>query len=61
MKFAATFLLLAIGAACINAQHVISWGDVTNTRLLAEQRVTVASTWLQIKERTVTYRSVSAG
>lgn len=60
MKFAAAILLLALGVACISAQRVTVWGNIQNGRLLAEQRVVVTSNWLQVKERTVTYRSVSA-
>lgn len=62
MKFVATILLLIIiGDACISAhaQNVTIWGNVHNTRILAEQHVIVTSNWWQIKERTVTYRSVS--
>lgn len=60
MKLFATIFLLAIGAACISAQIATFWGNVATTRLLAEHKVVVSSSWLQVKERTVTYRSVSA-
>lgn len=59
MKFAVAILLLAIGATCISAQYITSWGDVHNTRVLYQQKVEVASGWLQVRDRTVTYRSVS--
>lgn len=58
MKFIATFLLLAIGVACINAQYPTAWG-VTTGPILAQEKIVVDSSWFQIKERTVTYRSVS--
>lgn len=60
MRLVAAIFLLAIGAACISAQVVTSWGNVVNTKLLAEHRVVVTSNWLQVKERTVTFKSVSA-
>lgn len=60
MKLAAIAALLVIGAACISSQYVTIWGDVVNTRIMAEQRVTVSSSWMQIKERTINYSSVSA-
>lgn len=61
MKFFATFLLLVIAASCISAQHVTSWGNVNTGRILAEEKVVVAGSILQVQERTVTYRSVSIG
>lgn len=60
MKYAVTILLLAIVATCVSAQYVTTWGVQTG-RLLAEERVVVSSGWLQVRERTVTFRSVSAG
>lgn len=58
MKFAVTILLLAIGAICASAQHITTWGDVKNMRILAEERIDVKPTWMRVKERTVSYRSV---
>lgn len=60
MKFAATIVLLAIGAACISAQHATVWGDVKNTSFMGQEAVTVTSSWLQVIERTIEYHSVSA-
>lgn len=58
MKIAVTILLLAIAVICASAQHNTTWGDVVNTRILAEERVDVKPTWMRVKERTVSYRSV---
>lgn len=59
MKFAVTIFLLAIGAICISAQHVTSWGNTFNTKVLAEQSVDADPGWFQVRERKVTYKSVS--
>lgn len=59
MKLFAVLLLLAIVASCINAQHVTSWGDVKNTKILAEQKTEVGGSILKVTERTVSYQSVN--
>lgn len=60
MKLAVVILLLAIGVQCNRAQYITSWGNVQSTQILVEQKVLVPSGWLQVREHTVTYRSVSA-
>lgn len=59
MKFAAIVFLLIVGIASISAQNNTVWEDVINTRLLLTQRVDVPKGWLRVRERQVTYRSVS--
>lgn len=60
MKFTLIAVLLAIGASCIAAQRITTWGDVVNTRILAQENVIAKSAILRVQNRTSHYRSVSS-
>lgn len=59
MKFTLLVALLVVGASCIVAQNIISWGDVHSTQLVRELRVYAPYAWFRIQNRTVTYQTVS--
>lgn len=59
MNLTVAVLLLTVGAVFIDAQHVTSWGNVQSSKLLAEQKIEVAGGWFQVRERFVSYQSVS--
>lgn len=58
MKFALSLALLVIGASCILALNITTWGDVHNTKVAYQQLVVVPRQILRVQNRTVSYKTV---
>lgn len=62
MKFALLFALFFVGISSIvgAGPQITNFGDTTNTRPVHTETIVVESSIWQVKERTVSFRTVSA-
>lgn len=59
MKFAVVVVLVCLAICSVYAEKIQLWGN-TNGVEVGRQSFSVSSTWLQVKTKEFTYRSVSS-